>query len=846
MTLGQGCRYSERDLLETLKRLNGLCSALKQNRTSSLDPMAQFCVQTDGMARNLQFLIEKHSKQQLDDISALQRSFSDIQILNSYNEVLLTSTRLIFSVETPFFRLGKRPEFAVHLVKLYTILTGFQGSLGARATQLSSVIHAFEYQFNQSFNIANCNVLRLDQVHDLLSHSFDLVSPPLIDINDLTKRDYFRLSMNKYNVDRQLVEILQFSSGELAIFRVNSGEIPNLGAPPSQQLTTLAQGNYSILNLGRTLLFPILRECDLEIINNLSSGTELKTTTGNGICLKLQCVDPVQWESHWKICFKRLFDKSDVIQLTPRSYSSASLAKSSHVFQSFKLKHSKLEELRPASNTGLPLKIPQPALATEEDKAPIQNSPPQVVRSGLRRSKPLRRPLSVLMGINEEEEKKRLMKAPISPDTPPSYEDLESFNCEKLLELDKTIQMEMSPVSMGSAVMQQVKSASQHSSLDQIAPTLGQDIELSGEESVLSLDEEDSLSDSGSTFNPSADFYKPTLYRRKSTSLLSLFSSKNKKKLVVDTAAANASVTSVTSSRSNTPSSAKSGLPTCATTKDFELLPRTIDLNNDLAIFESENIKASLWDGRQWMKFGADSLKVSILKSDEDKTVMVLYERKDESKCIFAAHISPKWKCSKAAAQDLQIVIPTQNLIVSILPPGSNTINMRSSTAEKLKNSLQHCIKGNLPSFIPSSQTAATLSSVPSTFSSRGVTRSSTALSELANFKNKPDAVDSHLLLPSVKVKIHKKVGEKGWQAQKIGFVDIFSQEYKGSAIAVKFEYFGGNEETEKPLTFCSHINGVHRIGRTGLLVASEGEERLLEFMNNIVAGQVYKLIKPF
>lgn len=151
-----------------------------------------------------------------------------------------------------------------------------------------------------------------------------------------------------------------------------------------------------------------------------------------------------------------------------------------------------------------------------------------------------------------------------------------------------------------------------------------------------------------------------------------------------------------------------------------------------------------------------------------------------------------------------------------------------------------------MPSFIPSSQTAATLSSVPSTFSSRGVTRSSTALSELANFKNKPDAVDSHLLLPSVKVKIHKKVGEKGWQAQKIGFIDIFSQEYKGSAIAVKFEYFGGNEETEKPLTFCSHINGVHRIGRTGLLVASEGEERLLEFMNNIVAGQVYKLIKPF
>lgn len=842
MMSGQGRKQSGREIMETLKRLNGLCLAVKQNTTSPLDPMANFCAQTEGIAGCLQMLMQKHVR--IHEKAGLQSLFSDVQVLDLYSEVLTGSTKLIFSLETPFFRLGKRPEFAVCLVKLYSNLLEYRRVLGESSARLSSMIQAFEDQFKQNLMEANSQVLRLDQVHDLLSHSFDLVSPPLINMNDVSKRNYFKLSMSNYNVDRQLVEVCQFSTGELAIFGVNSGEIPNMKVTPPRLLQMLAQGNYRLLNLGRSLLFPILRECDLVVVDNLSSGTKLMTTTGNGMCLKLQCIDPVQWESHWKACFKRLFDKSNIIPQSPRSYSSASLAKSSHVFQNFKLKHSKLEELRPPSSTGVPIKIPSPTSVASEDEAKL-DSPP-LAHSGLRRSKPLRRPLSILMGMSEEEEKRsstQLHGPPLDDFTPPSYEDLELLNCEKLLEIDKSIEMEFSPESLSSPVMQHLKSASQHSSLDEFAPTLGENIEVSEAESFISMpDDEDDHSCESSTFNPSAEFYKPTLYRRKSTSLLSLFSSKNKKKLSVDTEAANKSALSIASSRSNTPSSAKSSLPTCVTAKDYQLLPQTIDLDNDLAIFESSGVKASLWDGRQWMRFGPERLNISIVKTEDEKTVMVVYERKDEQKCVFVAQITTIWKCSKAAAQDLQIVIPAENFIVSILPPGSNTLNIRSSAAEGLKNSLQHCIKGNLPGLLPSSQTAATLSSAPSTFSSHGVTRSSTAMSELAD---RNDDVDSLLLLPSVRVRVHKRIDKVGWKAQSMGFVDIYSEEYKGSVAAVKFDYLACSGNAGESVMFRSQIDNIHRIGRNGLLVASENEERLLEFTNKIVADQIYRLIKP-
>lgn len=847
MTAGNDCKFYAKELLANLRRLHGFCIAFEPKTASPLDPMSGLHTQIKTISGSVISLLGRLYPHVPNDLAAMQSLFMDLEVLNLYNNILLGSIKLICATETPFFRFGPNLEFVNCIAKVYCTLVNYQRISGGKPTQLSSMLHSFEYQFGQNYITADNNIVRLDNIHDLSSHTFDLVTPPIINLEDVVKRDYFRLSMNKFSVQRQLIEIFHFASGEVAMFKVISGELPSSKTSPGHLLTQLSQGNYSLLNLGRALLFPLLREYDLEVVTDASTGVELKTATGNNVHLKLHCVDAVQWEKHWKLCIKKLFDRNDVIPLTPRSCTSASLAKSSHLFQNFKMKHNKLEDLRSSENPGLSIGLPNQV--TKEEATDELTSTPNASQSGLRRSKPLQGPLSVLMCMNEEENKTQISmdQTALSDCKHPSFDDLDSFNCEKLLEIDRGIRMEMSPISMDSPALRQFKSVSQHSSMDKIGPVSEQSIETSDLESIVSLKDKDESEsrDDASVFNPSADFYKPTLYRRKSSSLLSLFSSKNKKGLVVDTEGANLAASTTSLSKTNTPSSARSNLPVYSAENSFAALPSTIDLDNDLEIFESQKVRNSFWHGQRWMKFGSDSSNISILRSLKNETVLVAYEDKFDSQCLFAAHISPHWKCTKAAAQDVQVVVPLSDFLCSILPPVNITLNIRCGRSEGLFNTLQHCVKGNLPAFIPSSRTAHTLSSFPSSSASNGITRSSTGTSDLNNFKNRAESINSFLLLPSVKVKIHELVGQKGWQVQRIGHADIFSQEYKGTPVAVRFDVFSDPESKENGTTFISGLNDIRRIGRTGLSITAKEEERLLEFVNTIVADQVYKLIKP-
>lgn len=843
MTLPEHFQQLEREHLLTLRRLVAVCEALKPAPVSSLDPMVPICAQTELILSCLKVIIAKHSN---DKVTSSHGTFNDIELLSNYNDFLFCSIKLLFSSETSSFRMGDHPEFAICIVKIYWRLLEFQKALNPRSTQMSSMINAFEYQFRSSYNIANCNLLRLDQVHDLLSHTYDLVSPPLINIKDIAKRDYFRLTLNKFNVSHQLVEIFQFSNGELAIFKVNSGELPSATSPKGRLLRLLSEGNYKLFNLGRTLLFPSFREYDLEVVSMLASGTQLKTPTGNNIILKLQCVDPLQWESHWKLSFQKLFDKKNIIPVVPQSISSASLAKSSHLFQSFKLKHNKLEDLRPASNEGLPIRIPVPSTSNHEIENPEIRKESSKRPSGLRRSEPLQRPLSTLMHIEEESE--TLAKKAIKLQSP-SLKDIESFSFQKLIELDKTIQMVLSPVSLDASLTEEYKSVSQQSSLERIGPISERNIEESDAESAISVSENDACNseediEEFSTFNPSAEDYKPTLYKRKSSSLLSLFSSKNKKGLVVDTASANASAASIVTSQSATPVSAKDKLPACNSKEDFTELPSFIDMKNDLAIFENDKVRITFWNDRQWEQIGVSSLQLSILRLENGEAVIVVYKEKEERQCKFVTRFSSDWKCNIATAQDIQVSIPSSDFVTSILPAGNRTFNIRCYQIEGLMNSLQHCTRGHLPILMPTSATRATLSSAPSSNFSNSVTRSSTAVSGITNLKNESEIINSLLLLSFVKIKYHTRVDGKGWQPKSIGYVDVYAQEFKGAVIAVKFEVFMDNQNNEHVTTFISQLHDIKRIGRTGLLL-DKNADQLLEFTNKIIADQVYKLIKP-
>lgn len=836
-----------------LKRLHVECESFLPNQVSSLDPLSILRGYAQTMAQSLEVVINHHSADLSDDlVLSFQSWFAGASLLDCYSQFLFASIKLIFSPHTPIFRSKERPNFVLCILNLYSNLVTFRKLLGERFTQLDSLIHSFEYQFFSSYNSANQNILRFDQVHDLLSHSFNIVSPPLIDTTKVTKRDLFRLSVKKLNFDHVLVEIFQFSNGGMAIFKVNSGELSSISNNPEKLLSQLVQGNHNLLDVGRTLLFPLLREYDLEIINLLSSSTvELKTSTGNNVSLRFQCVDPLQWEKHWKSSFKKLFDKNNLIPTTFCSTSSASLTKSSHAYQSFKLKLSKLEDLRPVSNEGLPIKLPSPSIPKKNNNTTkMEENAPLYHQSGLHRSRPLSKQLSALMS---EEENSELNPKALSPPRlieSPSLKDIEFLSCDKLIELDKAIKMELSPALSPEPAIQRYKSMSQAPSLEKISFNSERDVEESDLESMISVSETDSEQDctlfagsETSTFNPSADKYKPTLYSRRSSSLLSIFSSKSRKekegndslhghKVATEGAISSASGSSITVNELN-----KFNLQ-----NDSEKLPSHFNFDHDEIIFENSQARVSYWNSNEWTRLGQGALDLCILKLENGDLVMVGYTSKDNQLCKFAANISIDWKFHKSAAQDIQIAIPQCAQIVSVIPQKIGMLTVRCREAEKLMNILQHCVKGSLKDSIPKSSTTGTLSSAPSSYMSNILTRSSTAMSGLTDTKNLTEAISTSLLIPSSKVKIHSLINGKGWHVQTIGNADIYSQELKGVTFAIKFNIIPSDKNM---ISLVSRLHEIQRIGRTGILLSMKDDEKLLEFQNKIIADQVYRLIKP-
>ncbi|QLG75035.1 hypothetical protein HG535_0H03620 [Zygotorulaspora mrakii] len=846
MAIQGGIKEIHRIHVTNLTRLTVECESFLPNPVSRLDPMSSLREQTQLLGICLRKIIGELSlSSPVDLLLSFRRWFSNKYLLECYKKCLSAVPKVIFSIDSPVFRSKVRPTFVVCVMNLYSSLVQVQEILGGGFDGLGQLISSFEDQFFSSYNDANNCILRLDQVHDLLSHTFDVVSAPLMDISKVAKRDFFRLSLKKFSFDRSLVEICQFSNGELAVFKINSEELPNISSSPKKLLSQLLKGNYKLLDLGRTLLFPSLRRHDLEIFDLLSQSTvQLRTATGNNVTLMVQCIDPLQWESHWKQSFKRLFDKNDLIPTILRSSSSASITKSSHSYQKFKLKLSKLEDLRPLSSEGLPIMLPSPVSPTDTNTTSTQaQSQAKKPQTGLHRSKPLRRPLSTLMSVEQETGSQVGRLANSSLLASPSLQEIANLSCDKLIELDRAIEMDFSPLATPELTMQKYKSVSEEPSLERITINSEKDVEVSDLESFISTEPEhkgDPHNESP-VFNPVAGMYKPMLYTRNSSSLLSIFSSKSKKD--EETIRGPEKIEREVEKRSN--SSSMSSLFDAKSTdspteKESETLPPGIDTRNDEVIFENNQVRISFWNGKHWNRVGKSALTFLIYRLGDGNTVMLARTAEESKSCKFAIKISKGWKCIRSAAQDIQIVIPKEDFMASMIPSEFNTLTLRCLQVERLLNILQHCIKGDLPSSMPKSSTVQTLSSMPSSCISNPLTRSSTAMSGLTDPKT--DTINTVLLLSSLKVKIHSAIEGKGWNVQSIGHVDICVQESKDTIIAVKFNIVLMDK---KPLTFISQLDEIERIGRTGLLLASKKNEKLLEFQNKIVADQVYQLIKP-
>ncbi|GAV49321.1 hypothetical protein ZYGR_0N07280 [Zygosaccharomyces rouxii] len=831
-----------------LRELLAFCETLRPSPKAAQKYMKDVKVILEFVTNSLKVLIAKHTLVTSPSELLPARLFADVELLNTYKDVLFGSIKLIFNKDTSAFRMRTEPNFTQSVIKIYMALIQFHHMWAAETLQLKSMIHAFQYQFGSNYNIANCNILNLNQVHDLLSQTFDLVSPPLLDIRRVAKRDYFRLTTERFGYRELLVEIFQLSNGELAIFKVNCGELPAPTNSSSHLLQRLAEGESNLLNLGRTLLFPALREYDLEVVTLIDSGTELRTPTGSDVHLQLQCVDAMQWESHWKFCFQKLFDKKNVIPPLLQSSTLAPMARSSHPFQSFKFKHQKLEDLRPDTYSGIAIQMPQQVVESQKAK---ENSIKDFKQNSfkLHKSKPLQRPLSSMMQDIDLNDTPKRSASDNSMFKSPSLRDIEQLSCSKLLELDKSIDMNLSQTALETPEMKECKTMSQHSSIEKTDPVVEGDIEVIDIESDDDTDGQES-----SIFNPTADIYKPSFHNRKSFSLLSLFKPKSKKNSNIDTSNDSGfslnnqnSSSSLFGPRSATSSSlsSKSSMNSLLKSNNGVGIPSGIGLNNESTIFESKITRVSSWNGRLWEPIKAEKLKLTIVKSNKNETVLVVHEEKEIYFCKLAARITPQWKCSRGGAQDVQLNVPFSEFMANTFSEGGNFLNIRCVEANRLQNFLQHCIKGDvipahlLSHSLPNSMTAGTLSSNGSSLLSD---HSSSMISDSSAFKLAASAANTRLLLPNIKVKRYVHSETTTWQEQLSTMVDLYACEYKGLLLRVLFKFLENGKNDD---TLLVGLNDIRRIGTTGLLLVCRNEEQFLEFQNKAVADHVYRLIRP-
>lgn len=344
------------------------------------------------------------------------------------------------------------------------------------------------------YNIINCNTIHLDQVRDIFAKSNPLIAPPLLTVNDIEKRGYFFLSSVDLHIDNKLIEIAQLKNGHLAVFYVNSQRQSFSTNGAKQLLKELVEGRTELLNMGRTLLFQTLKQRDMVIFSEFEDSLELVTNNSLTKKLLIQCVDKVSWSTYWKIYLENLFSEE---QARTNVKASTSMLNPSHSFQNFKIKHTKLSELRPVSHQGIALNIPQKK--SQNCQANITKSDDLEEDPGFKFAIHQSNPINEIYTSQTEE----LI-------TSPSLNEIEYLSYDKLIALDRSLELTLSPKLLESPREANYKTVSQTFSLDRINNISQNTPEVSDQESIVSNDE----LEKEPVFNPSVEDHKPQLLRK--------------------------------------------------------------------------------------------------------------------------------------------------------------------------------------------------------------------------------------------------------------------------------------------------------------------------------------------
>lgn len=833
--------------VQLLKQLQWACTDTAKrslNGTISNSEASSFANNLQKCTEALQFCIQKSltiertlKNYEIDvPLPIIKDVLLEQELMKYYTVILMEGCKLIFDYSISIFRIGTEPRFMLCLIKLYLNLDSITELLGNEGNQFSDLLNSFEYQFMTQYNIINCNTIHLDQVRDIFAKSNPLIAPPLLTVNDIEKRGYFFLSSVDLHIDNKLIEIAQLKNGHLAVFYVNSQRQSFSTNGAKQLLKELVEGRMELLNMGRTLLFQTLKQRDMVIFSEFEDSLELVTNNSLTKKLLIQCVDKVSWNTYWKIYLENLFSEE---QARTNVKASTSMLNPSHSFQNFKIKHTKLSDLRPVSHQGIALNIPQKK--SQNCQANITKSDDLEEDPGFKFAIHQSNPINEIYTSQTEE----LI-------TSPSLNEIEYLSYDKLIALDRSLELTLSPKLLESPREANYKTVSQTFSLDRINNISQNTPEVSDQESIVSNDE----LEKEPVFNPSVEDHKPQLLRKKS-SLLSIFSNKNKSKnknnlkLEINSqmSSSNLSLNSASSSRTFFSVNSNDSTSTTISDKYIEDSDR-FQLDNTTSILQLKVTKASCWDKSSWQVLSSFPLLLSLVK-DHEAVYLTLQNPSNSGRFKFVTRISNIWKTTRSTAKDIQISIPTKDILATILDDLTNTtpryqvLSLRTEEAERLKNTIDHCINGDMLSSISNSTTTRTLSSdASSSYMSQvssNVSRSSTEVSDLNvhDFKSMA-SVKNILVLSDIKARLHTKNNGR-WCPRHIGLVNIYSLETPNNKKGIRFEL---TTDTRTTFQFNSKIHDLKRLGRTGIAMIDDSEY-LFEFPNNVITEQIYRYIAP-
>ena len=799
-------RKREEENVIKLNKLIALTESLNIQTRSKLDPLAGIRNSSNNFRWQVSSLLDKYKT-----LFQVMVSYDNEADLTDYwlfsigsntiiYDVLKGAIPLILDRNLKTFREGINSNFTTYLLDFYFHLFHYKELLsGDHEEQLDKTIVTFENNFKRIYMIENNGLIKYDEVRDILSTNHNIVASLEIKNEDIVRKGFFRMTMTTLYRYTMLVEIAYLKNNNIAIFRINSNELPTTIGSPRQFLHRLVQGEYQLLHLGKVLLFSVIRQYDLQIEKELSNGVELKTKTGNGVELKLTSVDPIQWDTCWRLYFHKLFNLNNIRNGPSMHDIDRALRKPSSSSLNFIEKHEKLStnpfidnETDIDSIIGLGIEV-----ESSKEVTPIDDSPENKIsrnNSGfsLHRSNPL--------GNLKEHSKSQISS------TNPFKKSLTGDDC-----IGKVSELGNNNLAITLEQTVNVKEGGTNKNIP--------------ESRINEFKINDNVNDNYTNFLEQANKDLNTDRKEKlecdSDNVVDVKKELQNADYIAGKATHDRKIMSVVNNTKGKISREQNTTPIDSENDPFTNYIDAFMNMDGVPIFEESEIKISFWNGTGWESIMKNiQMKLAVITVQGMQPMLLYYGSGDMYLSHFAIFLTSDCKVGKATAQDVQIRFPQSNLCHSSIT-GSSVMNIRTAVADKILLILQNCILGKQQSV--SHNTSTQMNSHPN------------IQTEYTQVSASEQPV---ILLSNMKTKLHILKASR-WYPTSIGKLLITAEITKNKQ-TVRFNYVDSNNKETNIVTDDWKLQ---RLGNTGITLTKPDTGVLFEFVNKNVTDEVWKIL---